>query len=141
MKKIFALACVCLIALVLAGCANTSKLYDLKNADLSAPSQNTVRICNMLTWVYNTSTDYDDMSENLKEIGITRQELETFQFSGKYEKPFARQFTASADFSDEKDIYSAAKKQAKRIARLMLKKLPSENSLADDGKEKQEDLE
>lgn len=114
------------LSLLFASCVSTTKLYDLKNSDLSAPAQNTVRICNMLTWVYNTSTDYNDMSENLKEIGITRQELETFKFSGNYEKPFARQFSAAPDYSDEKEIYSAAKKQAKKIARLILKKVPQE---------------
>lgn len=123
MKNLHALCSLC-AALLLGGCA-TTKLYDLKNDNLSAPAQNAVRICNTLTWIYNTSVDYNDMSELLKEIGITRQELETLQFKGTYEKPFGRQFSMSADSSDdEKQIYSKAKKQAQKIARLMLKKLP-----------------
>lgn len=125
MKNLHALCSLC-AALLLGGCA-TTKLYDLKNDNLSAPAQNAVRICNTLTWIYNTSVDYNDMSELLKEIGITRQELETLQFKGTYEKPFGRQFSMSADSSDdEKQIYSSAKKQAQKIARLMLKKLPPE---------------
>ena len=125
MKNLHALCSLC-AALLLGGCA-TTKLYDLKNDNLSAPAQNAVRICNTLTWIYNTSVDYNDMSELLKEIGITRQELETLQFKGTYEKPFGRQFSMSADSSDdEKQIYSKAKKQAQKIARLMLKKLPPE---------------
>ena len=125
MKNLHALCSLC-AALLLGGCA-TTKLYDLKNDNLSAPAQNTVRVCNTLTWIYNTSLDYNDMSELLKEIGITRQELETLQFKGTYEKPFGRQFSMSADSSDdEKQIYSKAKKQAQKIARLMLKKLPPE---------------
>ena len=118
MKNLHALCSLC-AALLLGGCA-TTKLYDLKNDNLSAPAQNTVRVCNTLTWIYNTSLDYNDMSELLKEIGITRQELETLQFKGTYEKPFGRQFSMSADSSDdEKQIYSKAKKQAQKIARLM----------------------
>ena len=114
-------------ALLLAGCATTNKLYDLKNQNLSAPAQNTVRICNTLTWIYNTSSDYNDMDELLKEIGITREELQTLKFNGSYEKPFGRQFSMSADSSDdEKQVYSNAKKQAKKIAGLILKKLPPE---------------
>ena len=125
MKNLHALCSLC-AALLLGGCA-TTKLYDLKNDNLSAPAQNTVRVCNTLTWIYNTSLNYNDMSELLKEIGITRQELETLQFKGTYEKPFGRQFSMSADSSDdEKQIYSKAKKQAQKIARLMLKKLPPE---------------
>ena len=125
MKNLHALCSLC-AALLLGGCA-TTKLYDLKNDNLSAPAQNTVRVCNTLTWIYNTSLDYNDMSELLKEIGITRQELETLQFKGTYEKPFGRQFSMSADSSDdEKQIYSKAKKQAQKIARLMLKKFPPE---------------
>ncbi|MBP5447264.1 MAG: hypothetical protein J6X95_04090 [Treponema sp.] len=125
MKNLHALCSLC-AALLLGGCA-TTKLYDLKNDNLSAPAQNTVRVCNTLTWIYNTSLNYTDMSELLKEIGITRQELETLQFKGTYEKPFGRQFSMSADSSDdEKQIYSKAKKQAQKIARLMLKKLPPE---------------
>ena len=125
MKNLHALCSLC-AALLLGGCA-TTKLYDLKNDNLSAPAQNTVRVCNTLTWIYNTSLDYNDISELLKEIGITRQELETLQFKGTYEKPFGRQFSMSADSSDdEKQIYSKAKKQAQKIARLMLKKLPPE---------------
>ncbi len=130
MKNLHALCSLC-AALLLGGCA-TTKLYDLKNDNLSAPAQNTVRICNTLTWIYNTSLDYNDMSELLKEIGITRQELETLQFKGTYEKPFGRQFSMSADSSDdEKQIYSKAKKQAQKIARLMLKKLPPEGGNSD----------
>ena len=112
MKRIF-FATIALAALALAGCASSNKLYDLKNQNLSAPAQNTVRVCNTLTWIYNTSSDYNDMNELLKEIGITRQELETLQFKGSYEKPFGRQFSMSADSSDdEKQVYSSAKKQA-----------------------------
>lgn len=130
MKNLHALCSLC-AALLLGGCA-TTKLYDLKNDNLSAPAQNAVRICNTLTWIYNTSVDYNDMSELLKEIGITRQELETLQFKGTYEKPFGRQFSMSADSSDdEKQIYSKAKKQAQKIARLMLKKLPPEGGNSD----------
>lgn len=130
MKNLHALCSLC-AALLLGGCA-TTKLYDLKNDNLSAPAQNTVRVCNTLTWIYNTSLDYNDMSELLKEIGITRQELETLQFKGTYEKPFGRQFSMSADSSDdEKQIYSKAKKQAQKIARLMLKKLPPEGGNSD----------
>lgn len=114
-------------AFSLCGCVSTKKLYDLKTSGLSAPSQNTVRICNMLTWIYNTSTDYDDMNETLKEIGITREELQTLKFNGNYEKPFARKFSVTPDDDDEKGIYSGAKKQARKIARLILKKLPPEN--------------
>ena len=124
MKNFLTLFAIALAALALAGCA-TTKLYDLKNDNLSAPAQNAVRICNTLTWIYNTSSDFNDMSELLDEIGISRQELETLQFKGTYEKPFGRQFSMSADSSDdEKQIYSSAKKQAQKIARLMLKKLP-----------------
>ena len=130
MKNLHALCSLC-AALLLGGCA-TTKLYDLKNDNLSAPAQNTVRVCNTLTWIYNTSLDYNDMSELLKETGITRQELETLQFKGTYEKPFGRQFSMSADSSDdEKQIYSKAKKQAQKIARLMLKKLPPEGGNSD----------
>lgn len=130
MKNLHAFCSLC-AALLLGGCA-TTKLYDLKNDNLSAPAQNTVRVCNTLTWIYNTSLDYNDMSELLKEIGITRQELETLQFKGTYEKPFGRQFSMSADSSDdEKQIYSKAKKQAQKIARLMLKKLPPEGGNSD----------
>ena len=126
MKRIF-FATIALAALALTSCASSNKLYDLKNQNLSAPAQNTVRVCNTLTWIYNTSSDYNDMNELLKEIGITRQELETLQFKGSYEKPFGRQFSMSADSSDdEKQVYSSAKKQAQKIARLMLKKLPPE---------------
>lgn len=128
MKKI-ALATLCAAAaLSLSACVSTRKLYDLKDPSLSAPAQNTVRICNMLTWIYNTCSDYDDMNETLKEIGITREELQTLKFKGNYEKPFARQFSAEPDNSDETEIYSAAKSQAQKIARLMLKNLPDENS-------------
>ena len=116
MKNFLTLFAIALAALALAGCA-TTKLYDLKNDNLSAPAQNAVRICNTLTWIYNTSSDFNDMSELLDEIGISRQELETLQFKGTYEKPFGRQFSMS-------QIYSSAKKQAQKIARLMLKKLP-----------------
>lgn len=131
MKNLHALCSLC-AALLLSGCA-TTKLYDLKNDNLSAPAQNTVRVCNTLTWIYNTSLDYNDMSELLKEIGITRQELETLQFKGTYEKPFGRQFSMSADSSDdEKQIYSKAKKQAQKIARLMLKKLPPEGGSSEE---------
>lgn len=131
MKNLHALCSLC-AALLLGGCA-TTKLYDLKNDNLSAPAQNTVRVCNTLTWIYNTSLDYNDMSELLKEIGITRQELETLQFKGTYEKPFGRQFSMSADSSDdEKQIYSKAKKQAQKIARLMLKKLPPEGGSSEE---------
>lgn len=131
MKNFYALCSLC-AALLLSGCA-TTKLYDLKNDNLSAPAQNTVRVCNTLTWIYNTSLDYNDMSELLKEIGITRQELETLQFKGTYEKPFGRQFSMSADSSDdEKQIYSKAKKQAQKIARLMLKKLPPEGGSSEE---------
>ena len=131
MKNLHALCSLC-AALLFGGCA-TTKLYDLKNDNLSAPAQNTVRVCNTLTWIYNTSLDYNDMSELLKEIGITRQELETLQFKGTYEKPFGRQFSMSADSSDdEKQIYSKAKKQAQKIARLMLKKLPPEGGSSEE---------
>ena len=131
MKNFYALCSLC-AALLLSGCAGTTKLYDLKNDKLSAPAQNAVRICNTLTWIYNTSVDYNDMSEELDEIGITRQELETLQFKGTYEKPFGRQFSMSADSSDdEKQIYSKAKKQAQKIARLMLKKLPPQGGNSD----------
>ena len=131
MKNLHALCSLC-AALLLGGCA-TTKLYDLKNDNLSAPAQNTVRVCNTLTWIYNTSLDYNDMSELLKEIGITRQELETLQFKGTYEKPFGRQFSMSADSSDdEKQIYSKAKKQAQKIARIMLKKLPPEGGSSEE---------
>ena len=124
MKNCHALCTIC-AALLLAGCASTTKLYDLKNENLSAPAQNAVRICNTLTWIYNTSTGFDDMSEALDEIGITRQELETMQFKGNYEKPFGRKFSMAADSSDdETSVYNRAKKQAQKIARLMLKKLP-----------------
>lgn len=133
MKKIFAIAGLCALCLAVSSCASTTKLYDLKNTDLSAPAQNTVRVCNMLTWVYNTSTDFNDMNETLKEIGITRQELESFKFNGQYEKPFGRQFSVSPDYSTEQDVYSAARKQAKKIARLILKNLPPEG-----GSEEQE---
>lgn len=124
MKNFLTIFAIALAALALSSCA-TTKLYDLKNDNLSAPAQNAVRICNTLTWIYNTSSDFNDMSELLDEIGISRQELETLQFNGTYEKPFGRQFSMSADSSDdEKQVYSSAKKQAQKIARLMLKKLP-----------------
>ena len=84
-------------------------------------------MCNTLTWIYNTSSDFNDMDELLKEIGITREELQTLRFNGSYEKPFGRQFSFEANSSDdEKAVYSRAKKQAKKIAGLMLKKLPPE---------------
>lgn len=131
MKNFLTLFAIALAALALSSCA-TTKLYDLKNDNLSAPAQNAVRICNTLTWIYNTSSDFNDMSELLDEIGISRQELETLQFKGTYEKPFGRQFSMSADSSDdEKQIYSSAKKQAQKIARLMLKKLPPEGGNSD----------
>ena len=117
-----------LAAFALAGCASSNKLYDLKNKDLSAPAQNAVRICNMLTWVYNTCSDSKDMSETLKEIGITRQELETMKFSGNYDKPFARQFSIDPTYSDEDKIFFAAKRQAQKMARLILDTLPPEVS-------------
>ena len=126
MKNIFAFFAVCLAALFFESCVSTTKLYDMKSKGLSAPAQNTVRVCNMLTWIYNTCEDYDDMSEMLKEIGITREELQTMKFSGNYEKPFGRKFSATPDDSGEIEIYSNAKKQAQKIARLMLKKLPPE---------------
>ena len=126
MKIFFAAFSLFLAALVLTGCVSTKRLYDMKSKGLSAPSQNTVRVCNMLTWVYNTCEDYDDMSEMLKEIGITREEWQTMKFSGNYEKPFGRKFSATPDDSGEIEIYSNAKKQAQKIARLMLKKLPPE---------------
>ena len=126
MKNCHALCTIC-AALLLAGCATTNKLYDLKNKNLSAPAQKTVRMCNTLTWIYNTSSDFNDMDELLKEIGITREELQTLRFNGSYEKPFGRQFSFEANSSDdEKAVYSSAKKQAKKIAGLMLKKLPPE---------------
>lgn len=128
MKKIF-FAAIALAALALAGCASSNTLYDLKNQNLSAPAQNTVRVCNTLTWIYYTSSDYNDMNELLKEIGITREELQTLKFNGSYEKPFGRQFSMSADNDDdEKQIYAKAKKQARKIASLILKKIPEENS-------------
>ena len=126
MKKIIKIVFICLLASALVGCVSTTKLYDMKTKGLSAPSQNTVRICNMLTWVYNTCADYDDMNEMLDEIGITREELREMKFTGNYEKPFARKFSATVDTSDESEIYSNARKQAKKIARLMLKNLPPE---------------
>ncbi|MBQ6029495.1 MAG: hypothetical protein IJL24_08235 [Treponema sp.] len=127
MKKIIKIAFICLLASALAGCVSTTKLYDMKTKGLSAPSQNTVRICNMLTWVYNTCADYDDMSEMLDEIEITREELREMKFTGNYEKPFGRKFSMAADSSDdENSVYNRAKKQAQKIARLMLKKLPPE---------------
>lgn len=129
MKKIFFAATIALAALAFAGCVSTNKLYDLKNKNLSAPAQNTVRVCNTLTWIYNTSADYNDMNELLNEIGITRKDLETLQFKGSYEKPFGRQFSMSVNNSDdEKQVYSSAKKQARKIASLILKKMPEENS-------------
>ena len=126
MKQILFATTFILAAFAFTSCATTNKLYDLKSEDLSAPAQNAVRICNTLTWIYNTSSDYDDMSETLKEIGITREELETLKFSGNYEKPFGRNFSADPSYSEESKIYSNAKKQAQKIARLMLKKLPPE---------------
>ena len=126
MKKFFALFSACAMAAFFVGCASATKLYDMKTEGLSAPAQNTVRVCNMLTWVWNTCEDFDDMNETLKEIGITRQELQTMKFSGNYEKPFARKFTAAPDTSDESEIYAKAKKQAQKIASLILKNLPPE---------------
>ena len=126
MKIFFAAFSLSLAALVLTGCVSTKRLYDMKSKGLSAPSQNTVRVCNMLTWVYNTCEDFDDMNEMLKEIGITREELQTMKFNGNYEKPFGRKFSVLPDNSEETEIYSDAKKQARKIARLMLKKLPPE---------------
>jgi len=126
MKNIFASLTIFVAALFFTGCVSTTKLYDMKTKGLSAPAQKTVRICNMLTWVYNTCEDYDDMNETLKEIGITREELETMKFNGNYEKPFGRKFSVTPGDNDEEEIYSAAKKQAQKIARLMLKKLPPE---------------
>ena len=127
MKRLFMAAAFILAAFALAGCASSNKLYDLKNKDLSAPAQNAVRICNMLTWVYNTCSDYNDMNETLKEIGITRQELETMKFSGNYDKPFGRQFSIDPTYSDEDKIFSSAKRQAQKMARLILNNLPPEN--------------
>lgn len=128
MKKLFITAAIVLSTLSLTSCASSNKLYDLKNQDLSAPAQNAVRICNMLTWVYNTCSDSKDMSETLKEIGITRQELESMKFSGNYDKPFARQFTIDPTYSDEDKIFSSAKRQAQKMARLILDALPPEGS-------------
>ena len=124
MKQFFIAAALAFSIFLFAGCESTNKLYDLKNDNLSAPAQNAVRICNTLTWIYNTSSDYQDMSETLDEIGITRQELETMKFSGSYEKPFARKFSMGPSDNDENKVYAAAKKQAQKIAKLMLKKLP-----------------
>ena len=130
MKNLFTLFTFAFVAaLLLAGCVSTNKLYDLKNKNLSAPAQKTVRMCNTLTWIYNTSADFNDMDELLKEIGITREELQTLRFNGSYEKPFGRQFSFEANSSDdEKQVYSSAKKQARKIASMILKKLPEEDS-------------
>lgn len=128
MKKLFIAAAIVLSTLSLTSCASSNKLYDLKNQDLSAPAQNAVRICNMLTWVYNTCSDSKDMSETLKEIGITREELETMKFSGNYDKPFARHFSIDPSYSDEGKIFFSAKRQAQKMARLILDALPPEGS-------------
>ncbi|MBO7122593.1 MAG: hypothetical protein J6V90_04860 [Treponema sp.] len=128
MKKIFFATAIALASLALTACASSNKLYDLKNKDLSAPAQNAVRICNMLTWVYNTCSDYKDMSETLAEIGITREELQTMKFSGNYDKPFGRQFTIDPTYSDESKIYFSAKRQAQKMAKLILANLPPEES-------------
>lgn len=128
MKRLFIAAAIALATLALTSCASSNKLYDLKNKDLSAPAQNAVRICNMLTWVYNTCSDYKDMSETLKEIGITREELETMKFSGNYDKPFGKQFSIDPTYSDEDKIFSSAKRQAQKMARLILDALPPEGS-------------
>ena len=53
------------------------------------------------------------------------------KFNGNYEKPFGRKFSVLPDNSEETEIYSDAKKQARKIARLMLKKLPPEGGNSD----------
>ncbi|MCR5045562.1 MAG: hypothetical protein K6A42_03180 [Treponema sp.] len=129
MKKIFYCAVFLATAFSLASCVSTNKLYDLKNPNLSAPAQKTIRICNTLTWVYNTSADFNDMKELLDEIGVSRQDLETLTFKGAYEKPFGRQFSFAVDYSDEEEeVYTAARKQARKISRLILKELAEDDS-------------
>ncbi len=124
MKIFFAALSVAVLSFVFFGCASSSRLIDMKNKSYSAPTQNAIRASNMLAWVYSTSTDWNDLAENLNEVGVSRQELESLTFSGNYEKPFGRKFSAEPNYSGENGAYAKAKKRAKKIARLILKKLP-----------------
>ena len=127
MKKIFAAAGLLVLSFAFFGCASSSGLIDMKNQNYSAPTQNAIRASNMLAWVYNTSTDWNDLAANLNEIGVSRQELESLTFSGNYEKPFGKNFYAEHSYTNEGGAYAKAKRRAKKIARLILKKITAES--------------
>lgn len=126
-----------LAALIFSGCTSTKKVFDMKDKSLSAPTQNAVRMCNLLTWIYNTSEDYEDMRQMLNEIGVTRESLETLTFNDAYEKPFGHKFDMGTNEGDDNITYRKARNQARKIAGRIIKNCYADESVSDGSGEPQ----